>query len=114
MNKYVQHKSGQGEKWQVDSYYDDHEMFWRVPMKPGVADLVYRLPKSEYIECDPPEQWEECTREVVEPSKDYDNRKLEIKKANFLTVGAATMGSVTPNYCWAWRGDALVIERRTS
>jgi len=103
--KWVQHKSGQGEKWEVDSFYDDHEMFWRVPMKPGVADLVYRLPKSEYIECDPPERWEECTREAVH---------VESDGSFTLKEGWSFMRQTPSKLRWAWHGDALVIERRTS
>jgi len=102
--KWVQHKSGQGEKWQVDSYYDDHEMFWRVRTKPTIVDYVYRLPKSEYIECDPPEVWEECTREVMEISE----------KGSLLRYGNLIPTGVFGNERWAWRGDALVIERRKS
>lgn len=33
--------------------------------KEGRAPIFYDLPVNEYIECDPPTQWEVCTREAV-------------------------------------------------
>jgi len=58
MKLYVQHKSGQGEKWRV---LDQLDTCW----KHLTADLhEYYLPKSEYIPCPPPsEEWEDVTAE---------------------------------------------------
>ena len=62
MSKWVQHKSGQGEKWEVDERYSEHNDFYRV-RQPHDSQYVLRLPISEYIECSPPEEWEDVTAE---------------------------------------------------
>lgn len=61
MKKYVQHKSGQGEQWEVDEEWDAEGMsVVRVKAKvPG--NFCPLLPCSEYIPCDPPEEWENVT-----------------------------------------------------
>lgn len=59
MSKYVQHRSGDGEKFEV---HEEHFNAWSIFLcKPGVPD--YRLPKSEYVECSPPEEWQDVTEE---------------------------------------------------
>lgn len=67
MPRYVQHKSGVGEKWKV---------FSEEPLKWGCyrRGISLGLPKSEYIECPPPEQWVDVTGEcewVEHPSLGY-------------------------------------------
>ena len=48
---WVQHKSGQGEKWKV--YQGDLDKFKDLYM--CEKDMItYCLPKSEYAECEPP------------------------------------------------------------
>lgn len=67
-NQWVQHKSGQGEKWELaiqTGIEDSH--IWAVKY-PGKMLPVY-FPKSEYILCDPPEQWYDATHEF-EVTKD--------------------------------------------
>ena len=62
MSKWVQHRSGDGEKWEVigqGGRTKDYELEWSV--KKG--EHCYNLPKSEYIECSPPEEWEDVTVE---------------------------------------------------
>lgn len=50
MKQYVQHISGQGEKWLVYSEYTDG---WKI------LGRTYFLPKSEYRLCEPPgPKWE--------------------------------------------------------
>lgn len=89
MDTWVMHKSGQGEKWKVIA---ETLINWRVFAKEvGFHDL----PKSEFNITDPPEVWEECTRKVIpgDVSKWREIRLMSDKR-------------------FAWRGDALVIERR--
>ena len=62
MSRWVQHKSGQGEKWEVLETKTGFEEFeWRV--KANSHCYHHDLPKSEYIECPPPEEWEDVTAE---------------------------------------------------
>ena len=59
--KWVQHVSGMGEKWEVVD--EDNEEF-QVRMKRDKSDSHW-LPKSEYRLCAPPEQWEPIGEHVV-------------------------------------------------
>lgn len=60
MTIWVQHLSGQGEKWEVTDmgYYS-----WAT--KPNPAMHNYYLPKSEYVECEPPERWVDVTADCT-------------------------------------------------
>lgn len=64
--QYVQHKSGQGEKWKfpadqrVCNITPNHPHFVAVDHLNG-GELC--LPKSEYVLCDPPEVWKDVTNE---------------------------------------------------
>ena len=55
--QWVQHVSGMGEKWEVK---DDEDKSWWVTTL-GQRHIAYRLPKSEYRLCEPPERWEDVT-----------------------------------------------------
>ena len=59
MTRYVQHISGQGERWIIAS---ETGLRWRVK---ATVDRDYQkdleLPKSEYKECEPPERWVDVT-----------------------------------------------------
>lgn len=57
--RWVQHMSGQGEKWEVHDEGNDN---WVVIPK-NKPSFCHRLPKSEYRLCDPPEEWRNVTRE---------------------------------------------------
>ena len=58
--RWVQHKSGQGEKWEVREDERDFPHLWNCrDHQDNIGDLW--LPKSEYVICDPPEQWEDVT-----------------------------------------------------
>lgn len=61
MKQYVQHISGQGEKWRVTTG-GEFETCWNAISSSG---QVFNLPKSEYRLCDPPEEWEDVTNEYV-------------------------------------------------
>lgn len=59
--QYVQHKSGQGEKWETfGEWTAELGEFWKTHVGCGQSAS---LPKSEYVECDPPEVWEDVTGE---------------------------------------------------
>lgn len=64
--QYVQHISGQGEKWELfDDPCDPEEIDWQV--KSCQENNFYYLPKSEYRLCSPPELWRpELWRDVTE------------------------------------------------
>jgi len=59
LRKWVQHISGQGDKFKV---HDESCDVWVVSR--ANSQYVYRVPKSEYRECNPPEpEWEDVTAE---------------------------------------------------
>lgn len=64
--QWVQHISGQGERWEVaklDAPGDaQFNVQWVVEDK-AHREYLHYLPKSEYRLCDPPEQWEDVTAE---------------------------------------------------
>jgi len=59
MNRYVQHISGQGDKWEV---YDETALRWHAG--PDNNSAFFSLPKSEYRLCDPPDLWRIITPNV--------------------------------------------------
>jgi hypothetical protein len=61
MSQWVQHKSGQGEKWEVDEVrtFMGGSVVCVKAKVPGNAHPL--LPWSEYIPCDPPEEYEDVT-----------------------------------------------------
>jgi hypothetical protein len=62
--QWVQHISGQGEKWEVISNGDLKRLEWIVYPSTGPTDDYkewFYLPKSEYRLCDPPEVWKDVT-----------------------------------------------------
>lgn len=62
MAQWVQHKSGQGEMWEVEEELSD---VYRCVKKP-TEDWYKWLPKSEYVLCDPPtpqKRWVDVTAE---------------------------------------------------
>ena len=66
MKQYVQHMSGQGEKFKLSDVPLIDERMWRCEFKGATYhNDDYYLPKSEYILCDPPEVWEDVTRECA-------------------------------------------------
>jgi hypothetical protein len=60
--KWVQHISGQGQKWEVFTEFEDQ--FWIVNA-PTLSTRPY-LPRSEYVECEGPEEWEDATADYRE------------------------------------------------
>lgn len=102
MSQWVQSKySKDAKKWEVFSIRDS---FYRVLT--GKCGNTADLPRDEYIECDPPEQWEVCTRDMFFGTPGFPCGP----RAN------APAGLQLPSGChWAWSEkdpDALVIQRR--
>lgn len=58
MKQYVQHISGQGEKWLV---HRSLETCWE---HITAQSPTYYLPKSEYVMCQSPDEWEDVTEAV--------------------------------------------------
>lgn len=63
--QWVQHISGQGEKWKVQK--DDDRLTWCVHKDEDLQCGFFYLPKSEYRLCDPPEVWKDVTEECEVP-----------------------------------------------
>lgn len=95
-SRWVQHISGQGEKWKVDR---ENDYQWGiVPRESGIG--FHYLPKSEFILCDPPEVWKDVTKEcTVEDGGEilhgfsytmiehgYRRRKIEVDGKSYLIV----------------------------
>ena len=68
--QYVQHNSGQGEKWRVRArkLHYCSKVAWQVECATDEGPLY--LPKSEYRLCEPPERLVDVTNEIVESSRD--------------------------------------------
>lgn len=62
--QWVQHISGQGEKWEVVADNPGNPYQWWVRSGPTPCGWHY-LPKSEYRLCEPPEVWRDVTGECV-------------------------------------------------
>lgn len=62
MNKkqYVQHVSGQGQKWALEEHQGTKWASWVAAHTEPGGGMLY-LPKSEYRICDPPEVWRDVT-----------------------------------------------------
>jgi hypothetical protein len=104
--KWVQHISGQGEKWELANP-GVLETGWTVWAKD--RNFVFSLPKSEYVECEGPERWHECTRQIISITdllSEGDAMVLEHRTNGTRIVLKANETR------WAWKGDALVVERK--
>lgn len=95
--RYVQHISGQGRKWEILSDCC-HESEWRVKAK--THEYYHDLPKSEYILCDPPEEWEDVTRECKHIDGHYDVLLDHGKRFKYID--------------YLHNGPAFLVERRKS
>ena len=63
MAKWVRHISGQGEKWEVNEKYTECGEWCVIAKDDGVRAKIHWLPKSEYKECEPLEEWEDVSRD---------------------------------------------------
>ncbi len=111
--KWVQHKSGQGEKWEVGRELPNT---WATKV---VGPTDYYLPKSEYIECEGPEEWEDVTGDVQYEDKpvglshlvhngkpvfhgDYRLRKVDLLRCEGHPLAIASYKTVS----------AFIVERK--
>jgi hypothetical protein len=102
--RYVQHKSGQGEKYRVEK---EHEDYWEVTDN-RQEHWFLRLPKhGEYIECAAPEVW----TDVASSATITHPRRLDIAQIRNNDEEIVYV-HLPDGYRFAWRGNALVIERR--
>ena len=95
--RYVQHISGQGEKWEVLSD-NCHETEWRV--KARTHEFYHDIPKSEYRLCESPEEWEDVSGSYEADQVPYDvlhYNDLRLRKIDHLH-----------------NGPAFIVERRKS
>jgi hypothetical protein len=104
--RWVQHKSGQGEKWKVRDCIHNQlsdKQTWVIDN--DVFGL--ELPRSEYIECAPPEVWTDVTSSatITHPRR-LDIAQIRNNDEEIVYV------HLPDGYRFAWRGNALVIERR--
>ena len=86
MSQWVQHISGQREKYRVD---DVGAYTWHVS-DPGNG-YTFLFPKSEYILCDPPEVWEDVTEQCEV------NHRDELRH-NFGKCQAYTLATILGGY----------------
>jgi hypothetical protein len=101
--RWVQHKSCQGEKYVVEK---ECEHYWEVT-DPHQDCWYLRLSSKEYIECASPEVWTDVTSSatITHP------RRLDIAQSRNNDEEIVYV-HLPDGYRFAWRGDALVIERR--
>lgn len=110
MTTWVRHISGQGEKWEVRDceYNKGIRADYLVNSKDmsSHSDTRYHwLPKSEYIPCEPPEQWDEMpvtlfALSAIEHWVQMQDRTRTIGKVWFFSEG--------------YRVKSLVVEKRRS
>jgi len=101
--RWVQHMSGQGAKWEVVQDCGDS---WSVST--NTAPLYGRplLPKSEYFICEPPEKWVEVAVTNVKKTR-------RLGKGNVLDVYIGDTGiGYVEFFTGAFRVKSIVIERR--
>ena len=86
--QYVQHISGQGEKWEV---YDNCSYWESAALVP-----LYRFPKSEYRLCPASEVWRDVTEECR--VDDYSNRSGDFWSILHAPTGANVMSKCNDGY----------------
>lgn len=57
--RYVQHISGKGERWKVHTEFQN---YWVVYSHMEIPPH-FTLPKSDFLPCEPKEEWEDVTEE---------------------------------------------------
>lgn len=114
-NKWVQHISGQGEKWEV---IEESEWEFEVrSTKPRVSVGAHYLPKSEYRLCPAPEVWGDVTQDCRVCS--YENSVGEFWSILHDPEGANVMSKSNTGYRLRkvfhdGRGWAFVVEKKVS
>lgn len=118
--RWVQHISGQGEKWEV---FSERIYEWSVLPRYQITDLYtngnHFLPKSEYRLCNPPEEWEDVTGECgafpwtwdpSHPSHEHDGTFYISHNWSLVKKGEYRITKIDGMH----NGPAFIIERRKS
>lgn len=80
MKRYVQHISGQGEKWPLDENQPTSEEVYKVTCAKHCA--VAYLPKSDYRICEPPApkiEWRQLTNRYIHLDSVFDEQGNRIE-----------------------------------
>lgn len=85
VTQWVQHMSGQGEKWEIRGDQTDRHGWW---VARDLSAEIVRLPKSEYVPCSPPERWEDVTEEC-EPQANGEIWHMHNHRRSGIYVGQA-------------------------
>ena len=116
MSQWVQHISGQGEKWEVrDTAYNTSDSLhtdWQVMSKDGMSHF---LPKSEYTPCDPPERWVDVTAECeIDPiGEDIRHKGKPTIRYHGYRLRKVPVNRVGPSYKDGYQpGWAFIVEKR--
>lgn len=100
--QYVQHVSGQGEKFEVGESAHLYKEMWVLEKRhDGLRPCV---PKSEYQICEPPEKWVSHIEEV-RLSLVKHPRCLELEPTQQVSV------YLPEGYCWRWFQGLLTIDK---
>lgn len=102
MKKWVQHISGQGEKWEVDEP-KSFPLSWRVKSEPS-APIHYDLPRSEYVECLGPEIWVKANIGIRGSQSQFLYQQDKASELNFASVPAG--------FRWKEHMGGFIIEKR--
>lgn len=116
MKQYVQHISGQGEKWKLrDCKYNENNnnKTWVIDAEFNISSNCMELPRSEYKICTPPEEWEDVTNDC-EFNDDLHHLVCEKSRA----VAGQYVG-IVPHYRFrkidgCYRGSCFIVEKRKS
>lgn len=102
MTRYVQHISGKGERWALcmDGRTCNEDMAhpsWVVSKDPTDYSYTFILPKSEYIECEPPVKYERVKACVCPDGNLYfEQEEIEVPEG----------------YKFVLDGEAIYLERQ--
>jgi len=101
--RYVQHISGQGEKWELQTQYTGESDYWTVYNRTSNYRSALQLPKSEYHLCDPPERWVDVTKDCY----------LNVKGTTVMISGGEIVGLYHDDiFRFMLKDGTLRIERK--
>lgn len=113
MSEWIQHISGQGQKYKRHPM-GDTSISWCV--ESGFEDYTFKLPLADYVICNPPEAWKDVTGDCTISSHNplqYDLPGKSINFANYrlrkVPFCGADSGVHEPEKRWAF-----IVEKRIS
>ena len=117
ITRYVQHKSGQGEKWELAHPVEMVRIYeeWSVRKKDRTGNFY--LPASEYILCDPPEVWRDVTEDMADLITENSSTRFQAAPCGIMmnicvVARGYRLRKVQP---WLQAGDmraAFIVEKR--